>query len=318
MEDQGLEREEGMETAVCILRESASYGVAMFPEDGGEWDVGSGGGDGRRGRKGADGVGDEMGVADLIVMERARKRRKELEEEEGGTEVEMETEIEMGEVQTVSDVETGDEKRIKPKSRRKRPELPKKGKGKAKEIDTIPIIAPRPKPRPLGKTSSSASVLVDGKDSDIIPCGSQSDEHTESDFDTGKTRRLTTAIASGTTYLNLCPTTDDDEESQDGKATGKKTRARRKKSAMLATKRQAPEPVSEERDTDEDTVEMMETPIVQHTRSLPVDKMDDLVETPGPSGRSPVSWTPCTTDSPFLPLKAARERKVNRSETASE
>ncbi|KAF8222951.1 hypothetical protein L208DRAFT_1412661 [Tricholoma matsutake] len=35
MEDQSLEGEEEMETAVRIMRESANYGVAMFPEGGG-------------------------------------------------------------------------------------------------------------------------------------------------------------------------------------------------------------------------------------------------------------------------------------------
>ncbi|KAK0238524.1 RTC4-like domain-containing protein [Armillaria nabsnona] len=55
--------------AVKILRESASYGVAMFPEDGGGW-----------GEKKKD--DDVMGVADLMVMARARKRRIELEQEE--------------------------------------------------------------------------------------------------------------------------------------------------------------------------------------------------------------------------------------------
>ncbi|THU92948.1 hypothetical protein K435DRAFT_609618, partial [Dendrothele bispora CBS 962.96] len=37
MEDKGLEGYSGMKEAVQILRESSSYGVAMFPEDGGEW-----------------------------------------------------------------------------------------------------------------------------------------------------------------------------------------------------------------------------------------------------------------------------------------
>ncbi|KDR67618.1 hypothetical protein GALMADRAFT_79483, partial [Galerina marginata CBS 339.88] len=37
MEDMDLEGEEGMEEALEILRDSSSYGVAMFPEDGGEW-----------------------------------------------------------------------------------------------------------------------------------------------------------------------------------------------------------------------------------------------------------------------------------------
>jgi len=70
MEDKGLGGDGGMAEALEILRDSSSYGVAMFPEDGGEWG----------GKKKKD--EEKMGAGDLIVMERARKRRKELEEEE--------------------------------------------------------------------------------------------------------------------------------------------------------------------------------------------------------------------------------------------
>ncbi|KAI6167304.1 RTC4-like domain-containing protein [Pisolithus thermaeus] len=60
-----------MDYAIVTLHESARYGVAMFPDTGGY--------DGKRVAVDED---DEMGVADQIVMERARARRKELEEEE--------------------------------------------------------------------------------------------------------------------------------------------------------------------------------------------------------------------------------------------
>ncbi|KAI6101201.1 RTC4-like domain-containing protein [Pisolithus sp. B1] len=60
-----------MDYAIVTLHESARYGVAMFPDT-----VGC---DGKRVAVDED---DEMGVADQIVMERARARRKELEEEE--------------------------------------------------------------------------------------------------------------------------------------------------------------------------------------------------------------------------------------------
>jgi hypothetical protein len=59
-----------MEDAIVTLRDSAQYGVAMFPDTG------------ENKRKGAGGDDDEMGVADQIVMQRARARRKELAEEE--------------------------------------------------------------------------------------------------------------------------------------------------------------------------------------------------------------------------------------------
>lgn len=59
-----------IDDAVVTLRESAQYGVAMFPDTS------------ENKRKGAGVDDDDMGVADRIVMERARARRKELAEEE--------------------------------------------------------------------------------------------------------------------------------------------------------------------------------------------------------------------------------------------
>ena len=70
MEDRSLKGEEGKQEALTVLRESSSYGVFMFPEDGGEW-----GGQRRKARD------NQLGVGDMIVMQRAMKRRKELEEE---------------------------------------------------------------------------------------------------------------------------------------------------------------------------------------------------------------------------------------------
>lgn len=59
---------QSIEEATITLRESAQYGVAMFPDA-----------DSKRAAVDDD---DEMGVADQIVMERARARRRELQEEE--------------------------------------------------------------------------------------------------------------------------------------------------------------------------------------------------------------------------------------------
>jgi hypothetical protein len=67
MQDLYLERDE----AIVTLRESSQYGVAMFP------DTSSG-----KGAALGDGDDDDEGVADRIVMERAKARRMELEEEE--------------------------------------------------------------------------------------------------------------------------------------------------------------------------------------------------------------------------------------------
>ena len=79
MEDRRLGSHSGIAEGVKILRASAKYGVAMFPEDGGEW------GDGHNGGANRD---EEMGAADMILMERAMRRRRELALEEGDEEVE--------------------------------------------------------------------------------------------------------------------------------------------------------------------------------------------------------------------------------------
>ena len=78
MEDKRLTWGDGMKTALAILRDSSAYGVAMFPEDGGEWDTGR--------KKQQE---DKIGVGDMIVMERARKRRIELAEEDKHEEAQM-------------------------------------------------------------------------------------------------------------------------------------------------------------------------------------------------------------------------------------
>ena len=71
MEDRGLKGLVGARAALLILRESTTYGVTMFPEDGGENISVSGGR--RRDKTSAIEAGDK------IVMERAMKRRKEIE-----------------------------------------------------------------------------------------------------------------------------------------------------------------------------------------------------------------------------------------------
>ena len=323
MEDRKLKGEDAMETAVCILRESASYGVAMFPEDGGEW----GGGErdsGRRGRKGE--VDEDIGVADRIVMERARKRRKELEAEEEEMRLEIMSEIE---------IEGGKHK--KPISRRKKLLEPsKKGTNKTKEAEPTPVAITRPKPRPLGKSSSSASVFASSNDCDATPYGSQSEEddihldaartvepgrkhksskrpsptvrdieqRTDTESDTGNTTRLAAAISSGSTFLDLCSTDDD---AGDGTIAGTLTKVQ--KGRGTGAKRLAPKRITQARETEGELAELVksETPLAKR---IQVD-YDEQEETPRPTGRS---RTPSVADSRFVPLMAARGRRTTASE----
>lgn len=71
MEDRSLKGVVGAKAALLILRESTTYGVTMFPEDSGENLSASGG------RK-CDKI-SAIEAGDKIVMERAMKRRKEIE-----------------------------------------------------------------------------------------------------------------------------------------------------------------------------------------------------------------------------------------------
>ncbi|KAI0741663.1 RTC4-like domain-containing protein [Daedaleopsis nitida] len=68
IEDLSLSRSKAIET----LRDSVEYGVAMFPADEGEGDIGNA----------VQSEGERVGATEQIFMERARARRKELEEEE--------------------------------------------------------------------------------------------------------------------------------------------------------------------------------------------------------------------------------------------
>lgn len=118
MEDKGLEGNEGMQQGLAILRESSAYGVAMFPDDGESvtcW---------RRREE------ERIGVGDMIVMERARKRRKELEE----MDKREEEEIEAKKVKTCLDAHRHGMQKVYEEVR-------------------------RPRPRPVMKSSRSRSII---------------------------------------------------------------------------------------------------------------------------------------------------------------
>ncbi|CAK5282348.1 unnamed protein product [Mycena citricolor] len=151
-------------TAVQVLRDSASYGVAMFPEDGGEW-----------GKSSMSQVVDEndLGVADLMLLERARRRRKELE-------VEEREEEEMMHQDTIR--ETSDSK-PKAKTRAKR----KTEKENSDELVTIDEESPlQARPRPKALHKKRAAVLASSdmetdssrgtiEDDDTLPFTSRSE-----------------------------------------------------------------------------------------------------------------------------------------------
>ncbi|KAF4610432.1 hypothetical protein D9613_006670 [Agrocybe pediades] len=141
MQDKGLSGDEGMAEALEILRDSSSYGVAMFPEDGGEW--GDKKGKKKSNRRGEEEEEEKMGAGDLIVMERARKRRKELEEEE----------------------EREEEER-----RRKHAEA----QAAAAAAGPRPRPKPRPKKKPPLPEGSAAAGIVPSSD-DVVDLGFSSD-----------------------------------------------------------------------------------------------------------------------------------------------
>ncbi|KAJ7772040.1 RTC4-like domain-containing protein [Mycena maculata] len=163
MEDMSLDvdNREDRQRAVAVLRESAGYGVAMFPEDGGEW--------GGKKKHDADEV---MGVADLMIMERARRRRKELE-------IEEREEDEMFRLQ---------EEENEAEKKRKTAEKRRSRKGKEKDdgpmvVDqkTVPRPRPRPVPKNKGKPTHTAASTTSGMDTDSSsdPTPSRIDSDTE-------------------------------------------------------------------------------------------------------------------------------------------
>ncbi|KAG6916191.1 hypothetical protein DXG01_008073 [Tephrocybe rancida] len=157
--------ESRMDEAVKVLRESANYGVAMFPADEGE--EGEGRDDGK------------LGAADLILMKRAMKRRKELDADEREEEEEFERQAE-------EEKEHAKRPRKKAKEDEDEPDKGKgkgkgKGKVKVKEVGSSPPPAlPRPKPRPIGKTTSTASLMGD-LDMDISASTSKAETDTDNE-----------------------------------------------------------------------------------------------------------------------------------------
>ncbi|KAF8826100.1 hypothetical protein HHX47_DHR6000625 [Lentinula edodes] len=153
MEDKSLSGSSGARKALEILRDSTTYGVAMFPEDAGERVEGASAKlytKGKRKGKGKEKAKEteryhsedteiettEMSVADKMVREKARRRRLELEKE-------TEQEEMIHQEQT--------KRHRKGKSKRKNPvvQTPSPQNPKPK---------PRPKPKAIQKNASPASL----------------------------------------------------------------------------------------------------------------------------------------------------------------
>ncbi|KAJ7030004.1 RTC4-like domain-containing protein [Mycena alexandri] len=147
IEDMDLDSEDRTDKkrAVAVLRDSASYGVAMFPEDGGDW----AGVSGKKNRE----DDEAMGVADLMVMERARKRRKELEIEEREEDEAWQAQQER---------EEAEKQRAKAEVAKEKRRARRKAKEKEKEAEPVVVdLTTRPRPRPLPKNKAKATVAAD-------------------------------------------------------------------------------------------------------------------------------------------------------------
>ncbi|KAJ6497554.1 RTC4-like domain-containing protein [Mycena sanguinolenta] len=152
--DLTLDDQSDKRRAVAVLRESASYGVAMFPEDGPE----SGGVSGKK----HNGDNEEaMGLAEQIVMERARKRRKELE-------IEEKEEDELWRLQEEEAEEA--RKREKAEIAKQKRRAARQASKKAAEADLVGVEATpaplRPRPRPVPKNKPVVTVVDSASDMD--------------------------------------------------------------------------------------------------------------------------------------------------------
>ena len=127
-EDMDLHGISGSSEALQVLRDSSKYGVAMFPDDSAD--------------KGDIEDADQLGAVDLIVMERARKRRKELEEEA----IREEAEEEARRIEKQMRGKRGKTKSAKEKSKKNR-NGEEKEKENTSEDNQTPLPRPRPKPK---------------------------------------------------------------------------------------------------------------------------------------------------------------------------
>jgi hypothetical protein len=318
MEDQGLVGDDATKIAVQTLRDSASYGVSMFPEDG----------------ENPNKDDEELSVADLIVKERAKKRRKELQEEEEKEEKEWRLLEEL-------------EKQNTKASKKQDEEKSKKNKGKGKEVEPLPVSPPappptsRPRPRPLGKSSSSASVFTQDLDEPgLSQAGAMVDEETDievdntlrfksrrplgisptiNDFqiktdDESSTRRVTRSASRSTSVdVNLC--SSDEDTSHSGVASKAQPRKPNPKRTRI------PKGTRDSKQTGSDSdVFIVDT--VPSSPTTPVARRSkdglhgdvDMKDTPMPSSRSdfPPSLLGGKSGAKVYPLQLAKQLKKAR------
>ncbi|KIK61932.1 hypothetical protein GYMLUDRAFT_42359 [Collybiopsis luxurians FD-317 M1] len=176
MEDKSLYGVSGARKALEILRESTTYGVAMFPEDTGERGnaessrakkTGKRGGKGKRGRCHSEAVEDEenedFSVADRMVRETARRRRLELEQEDKREQAELSQE--QGQEMARRETRQSKNKRLGKDTEFIQVSSPQKPKPK-----------PRPKPKAIQKGGSAASLADMDVDSEIAIPEPQSED----------------------------------------------------------------------------------------------------------------------------------------------
>jgi hypothetical protein len=212
MEDRFMDpkNEKHKEQAVRILRESAAYGVAMFPDA----DTNGGANGKGKGLKDDDDDDWDMGVGDEIVRERARARRKELEEEER-----IEDELWAKKESERIKREGGGKKK------KKEEDTKPKGKQKEKEQEVVEISEtsdtgrPRPRPRKVQREKRSAGVLL-SSDASQKANGRRTAAKPKHEAPSNNCKQRGT-----TADIDLCSTSSDDVTRQESreKTKGKET-----------------------------------------------------------------------------------------------
>lgn len=222
MEDRRLRGLVGAERALQVLRDSTAYGVAMFPEDSDESMV-------KKNNEDDGKFGAGVGVGDRIVMERARKRRKEIEEGgDGGIEDDMGFVVESGK-------ESEGERKKQSKERgRCGTRSSQRSKGTASEVDERTLWSPRKgitrQKRRIGTGTNSDAIAVElTTDED----GTDSGMKTDGSLTCSRPKRNTKAV----NYNDISSDDDDDSGKRKKKSISRQRQQSRSKSRTKPTSR---------------------------------------------------------------------------------